>query len=245
MQPRRLSICLPNRSTIAYRKFDHFAGTIATNGLLTMNYVLQVVRGRSASTALKLTSGVTSIGRHDDCVIRIKSSQVSRRHCEIFEMGGQLMIRDLGSSNGTFVNGKRVMGQQSIKPGDEMTVGAVTLRVARLGQPISAGPPSPLSKPTAGDTAVVEAIPAVDDDEEEFEMEFDDGEPVPEIEGIPLADEQPTPAVGPKAPASAATNAPTASLPLAEKAATPKPKAAKEDDAIADFLLDLDIDDEE
>ncbi len=210
-----------------------------------MNYVLQVVRGRSASTTLKLTTGVTSIGRHDDCVIRIKSSQVSRRHCEIFEMGEQLMIRDLGSSNGTFVNGKRVMGQQVLKPGDELTVGAVTLRVARLGQPVPTGPPSALSKPRAGDTAVVDAIPAVDEEEEEFEMEFDDGEPVPEIEGIPLADEEPTQVGRQKAPPSAATNAPTASLPTTEKASAPKPKAGKEDDAIAEFLLDLNIDEEE
>ncbi len=43
-----------------------------------MNYVLQVVRGRSATTTLKLADGVTSLGRHDDCVVRIKSSQVSR-----------------------------------------------------------------------------------------------------------------------------------------------------------------------
>ncbi len=160
-------------------------------------------------------------------------------------MGGQLTIRDLGSSNGTFVNGKRVIGQQAIKPGDEMTVGAVTLRVARLGQPVPAGPASPLSKPKAGDTAVVDAIPAVNDDEEEFEMEFDDGDPVPEIEGIPLADDEPTQLGASKAPASAATNAPTAALPTAEKASTPKPKAGKEDDAIAEFLLDLDIDEDE
>ena len=77
-----------------------------------MNYVLQVVRGRSASTTLKLADGVTSIGRHDDCLIRIKSSQVSRRHCEVFEVADNLTIRDLGSSNGTFVNGKKVAGQQ-------------------------------------------------------------------------------------------------------------------------------------
>ena len=107
------------------------------HGPSTMNYVLQVVRGRSASTTLKLTDNVTSLGRHDDCVIRIKSSQVSRRHCELFEVGGQLMLRDLGSSNGTFVNGKRVTGEQALKHGDELTVGAVTLRVAKLGQPAS------------------------------------------------------------------------------------------------------------
>ena len=154
-----------------------------------MNYVLQVVRGRSASTTLKLADGVTSIGRHDDCLIRIKSSMVSRRHCELFEASDKLAIRDLGSSNGTFVNGKKVAGQQVLKAGDELTVGAVTLRVATIGQPVK--PASPLSKPKAADTAVLDAIVAEPDDgQEEFEMEFDDGDPEPEVEGIPLVDDE-------------------------------------------------------
>src|SRR5690348_8883612 len=137
-----------------------------------MNYVLQVVRGRSATTTLRLGDGVTSLGRHDDCLIRIKSSQVSRRHCEIIDTDGRLMLRDLGSSNGTFVNGKRVLGQQALKVGDELTIGSVTLRVATLGQPVAAAHPQPAdAKP--GDTAVVEAV-AVGDDEE-FEIEFDEG----------------------------------------------------------------------
>src|SRR5271168_2041384 len=131
-----------------------------------MNYVLQVVRGRSASTTLKLADGVTTIGRHDDCLIRIKSSQVSRRHCELYEVADKLTLRDLGSSNGTFVNGKKVSGQQTLKHGDELTVGAVTLRVAQLGQASSPPQPaSPSSKPKAADTAVLDAIPVVENDE--------------------------------------------------------------------------------
>jgi predicted component of type VI protein secretion system len=205
-----------------------------------MNYVLQVVRGRSASTTLKLADGVTSIGRHDDCLIRIKSSQVSRRHCEVFEVSDKLTIRDLGSSNGTFVNGKKVSGQQVLKHGDELTVGAVTLRVAKLGQPPSPAPPSPLSKPKAADTAVLEAIKAEPEEQEEFEMEFDDGDAVPEVEGIPLAGEEPEKPVkvtaAPKVAAGAAK---------AESAAAPTAADAKEDDAIAQFLLDLKLDDGE
>ena len=204
-----------------------------------MNYVLQVIRGRSASTTLKLTNGVTSIGRHDDCVIRIKSSQVSRRHCEIFEVANELTIRDLGSSNGTFVNGKRVSGQQGLKAGDELTVGAVSLRVARLGQPLPAPPSSPTFQPKAGDTAEVEAL-AVDDEEEEFEMEFDDGEAPPEVEGIPLADDEAAPLGGTKAAKAAKTPVP----PPQEAKLAPKPKAGSEEDAVSDFLLDLNLDDE-
>jgi predicted component of type VI protein secretion system len=214
-----------------------------------MNYVLQVVRGRSASTTLKLTDNVTSLGRHDDCVIRIKSAQVSRRHCEIFEVGDQLMLRDLGSSNGTFVNGKRINGELSLKHGDELTVGAVTLRVAKLGQPISSAPASPASKPRAGDTAVLDALEIESaseeraSEEEEFEMEFDDGEPVPEVEGIPLADDEPPQSARPKATTAKnlASNDPTVMLDDSKKT----PKAKPEDDAVADFLLELDLDEDD
>jgi pSer/pThr/pTyr-binding forkhead associated (FHA) protein len=205
-----------------------------------MKYILQVVKGRSTTTTLKLNDGVTSIGRHDDCVIRIKSSQVSRRHCELLEDGDTLTLRDLGSSNGTFVNGKRVLGQQRLNHGDEVTLGAVTLRVAQLGQPL--GGPVATPKPKAGDTAVVEAIPD-EGEEEEFELEFDDESPAPEIEGIPLADDNTV--VTSRAPAAKGTaqQAPAPATEPAQKAA--KPADAKDDDAVAQFLLDLKLDDEE
>ena len=197
-----------------------------------MNYVLQVVRGRSATTTLRLAEGVTSLGRHDDCLIRIKSSQVSRRHCEIIDGDGELTVRDLGSSNGTFVNGKRVLGKQSLKVGDELTVGSVTLRVATLGQPVAAAHPS-TGKP--GDTAVVEAASA--GDEEEFEIEFDEGGSGADIEAIPLEDEVTTTAA-PVAPKKAAAP------PAAEKAPAKPAENKADDDAVAAFLMDLDLDEE-
>jgi pSer/pThr/pTyr-binding forkhead associated (FHA) protein len=199
-----------------------------------MNYVLQVVRGRSSTTTLKLADGVTSLGRHDDCLIRIKSSQVSRRHCELFEVGGKLTIRDLGSSNGTFVNGKRVIGQQALKAGDEVTVGAVTLRVVTLGTP----PAAHVSKP--GDTAVVEAIPVAAEDDEEFEVEFDEQESPAGADVIPLADQDaPTTITKPAAKAPAA-----AAAPAAESAPRPAAKPKQEEEAVAQFLLDLNLDED-
>jgi len=202
-----------------------------------MNYVLQVVRGRSATTTLKLANGVTSLGRHDDCLIRIKSSQVSRRHCEFFEVGDQLTVRDLGSSNGTFVNGKRVIGQQTLKAGDELTVGGVTLRVVMPG-PLAAAPQAgAVSKP--GDTAVVEAIP-VEADDEEFEIEFEEGESPAELDEIPLAD-QDTRVPIEKPAVKAATAKPA---PAQEPAPRPAAKPKQEDDAVAQFLLDLNLDED-
>jgi pSer/pThr/pTyr-binding forkhead associated (FHA) protein len=211
-----------------------------------MNYVLQVVRGRSANTTLKLADGVTSVGRHDDCWIRIKSSQVSRRHCEIFESGGKLTIRDLGSSNGTYVNGKRVLGQQALTTGDELTLGAVTLRVAKLGQAGSAPAMPSAPKPKAGDTAIVDAIPA-SGEEDEFEMEFEQDEPEVELDVIPLADDEP---VTPPAKSGQTSTAGKAAQPAAGKksaseSAAPQPKDEHVDQAIAQFLSDLKLDEDE
>jgi pSer/pThr/pTyr-binding forkhead associated (FHA) protein len=212
-----------------------------------MNYVLQVVRGRSANTTLKLSDGVTSVGRHNDCWIRIKSSQVSRRHCEIFESGGRLTVRDLGSSNGTYVNGKRVLGQQALTTGDELTLGAVTLRVAKLGQAAAVAPQGPGgAKPKAGDTAVVEAIP-VGEDEEEFEMEFEQEGAEVELDVIPLADDQPSTPTAKSDAKTAKTGAAAAAAgkPVTASAAS-KPQADEHaDEAIAQFLSDLKLDEDE
>lgn len=208
-----------------------------------MDFQLLIVRGRGASETIQLSDGVTSVGRHDDCQLRIKSSQVSRKHCELFEKKGLLMVKDLGSSNGTFVNGKRVQGQRVLEPGDELTIGNVKLKVAKIGEVPPPAPSQPAMKP--GDTAVVEAISAVEDDE--FEIEFDVDEPVaPEtIPTVDEDDEAPTPA-----PAAAARPQPKAEPKKPEPQPEPEPAPVAEgevmaDDAIADFLLDIKFDEEE
>src|SRR3954467_8518869 len=151
-----------------------------------MDFELVIVQGRSASKTLKLADGVTTVGRHDDCQLRIKSSQVSRKHCELFEQKGLFLAKDLGSSNGTYVNGKRVVDQHVLEPGDELTIGQVKLKVGKIGEALPPTPAKPASKP--GDTAVVEAVSAVEDDE--FEIEFDEDPAAP----APALQEKPQPA---------------------------------------------------
>jgi pSer/pThr/pTyr-binding forkhead associated (FHA) protein len=221
-----------------------------------MNYVLQVVRGRSDATTLKLMDGVNSIGRHDDCLIRIRSSQVSRRHCELFEDKGKLMVKDLGSSNGTFVNGKRVLGQQILKPGDVLIIGGVTLRVDLAGGPgVQVEKPSAAPAPKPGDTAEVDAIALEDDDlglEEEFVVELDDE--VEHMDVIPLDDEPPS-AQSPKPAKPAVQSPPPVASPNRTKTSEeptevsePSSKTSgtpEEEEAVAQFLMDLKLDDED
>ncbi len=139
-----------------------------------MSFQLVVVQGRSASQTLKVGTGVMTVGRQQECQLRINSSQVSRKHCQIFEKKGLLLVKDLGSSNGTLVNGKRIADQRVLEPGDELTIGSVKFRVERMEDtvlmPGQTGSQGGLSKP--GDTAI--AQPIAGDDVIELEAEEGD-----------------------------------------------------------------------
>jgi pSer/pThr/pTyr-binding forkhead associated (FHA) protein len=194
-----------------------------------MGFLLVVVRGRSKAAAHKLGAGTTVAGRQEGCQLQIKSSQVSRRHCELFEKKGLLLVKDLGSSNGTFVNGERIDGQRVLEPGDELTIGNVVFRVERSDVPGEAR--------KSAETAVVEGVPLSNGDESSAE------------EVIPLDDEATvhiTPA--PKAPAAtAAAAARPAAAPSPAPPPPPEPDEGPElgEDAVADFLLNIELDDED
>ena len=64
-----------------------------------------------------------SIGRYRDNTLVLRDPLVSRHHAEIAMQGGRWVIRDLGSANGTFVNGRRIAGLQVLNHGDTIQVG--------------------------------------------------------------------------------------------------------------------------
>ena len=68
------------------------------------------------------------IGRSADAALKIPHERVSREHCRIYEFDGELAVRDLGSRNGTFVNGQQIDRPTFLSPGDELTVGGITMR---------------------------------------------------------------------------------------------------------------------
>ena len=63
------------------------------------------------------------IGRGSDCDLRLNDEDISRHHCLIRVRGQEATLSDLGSSNGTFVNGKRVLSQVLLRSADEIRVG--------------------------------------------------------------------------------------------------------------------------
>jgi hypothetical protein len=78
---------------------------------------------------LALANRPVTLGRLPECEVALADPNVSRRHAEITagEDGGY-MVRDLGSTNGTRRNGVIVKGSERLAPGDEITVGASTVR---------------------------------------------------------------------------------------------------------------------
>lgn len=71
------------------------------------------------------------IGRHPRAHLVIAHPGVSKFHLEVLAIGATVFIRDLDSTNGTFVNGRRISGLMSIGSGDEVRVGTVTFRLQR------------------------------------------------------------------------------------------------------------------
>jgi pSer/pThr/pTyr-binding forkhead associated (FHA) protein len=63
------------------------------------------------------------IGRGADCDLRLRISSVSRHHCLIHVSADEATVVDLGSSNGTFVNDKRIRSQTALQTGDLLRVG--------------------------------------------------------------------------------------------------------------------------
>jgi hypothetical protein len=88
--------------------------------------MLVVVRGPNAGSRFLLDREATTVGRHPDSDIFLDDVTVSRRHAELLRTSGQMTVKDLGSLNGTYVNGERV-DERALGTGDEVQIGRFKL----------------------------------------------------------------------------------------------------------------------
>ena len=100
-----------------------------------MDIRLVMFREEGTRRDFPLADASTAIGRGSDCVIRIPLAIVSRRHAEIVVSEGGAVLKDLGASNGTFVNNRRIVDEQDLKPGDQIMIGPVIFTVQIDGEP--------------------------------------------------------------------------------------------------------------
>ena len=71
---------------------------------------------------------INSLGRHPNNSIQLLDKIVSKEHCIVEQREGMFILRDLGSLNGTYINGERVRGEQMLRHGDEIALGSTRAR---------------------------------------------------------------------------------------------------------------------
>ena len=96
-----------------------------------MHIVLKVASGSHKGKEIKVSTEKFLIGRSDSCQLRPKSESVSRKHCIVVRKDNLVLVQDLKSRNGTFVNEKRLPTDKAkvLKPGDLLKVASLEFEV--------------------------------------------------------------------------------------------------------------------
>jgi adenylate cyclase len=131
-----------------------------------MNVVLVMFKDNERRE-FPLTEQKTVLGRRQDCALRIPTKDISRQHCVLMLQKSGVVAKDLGSSNGTFVNGKRI-AEQELSAGDRLRLGPVTFVVQIDGRPSNIKPEDATVPAAAAPTQ------GPPDDEATFDLNDDD-----------------------------------------------------------------------
>ncbi len=124
-----------------------------------MDLKLLVVQGKPEGKEIPVRVPRFIIGRSVECQLRPNSELISRHHCQISVNGNTVSIMDLGSSNGTIVNGERITEEVSINDGDFVQVGPLGFQVM-LSQDAAVDTPVPAAAVTVPAVAQPVAAPA-------------------------------------------------------------------------------------
>jgi hypothetical protein len=88
-----------------------------------MHVRFKILQGSSEGKEIKIPTPQCVIGREEGCDLRINNDAISRKHCVIVTTENEVMVRDLNSRNGTFVNEERVAGDAVLLNGDTLRIG--------------------------------------------------------------------------------------------------------------------------
>jgi EmrB/QacA subfamily drug resistance transporter len=88
---------------------------------------LHTVSGPGAGTVVGLIDGTAVIGREPECDRQIADGEVSRRHARVRVSGGSATLEDLGSANGTYLDGERLLAPRPLRAGNQIQIGAATI----------------------------------------------------------------------------------------------------------------------
>jgi len=153
-------------------------------GTQTVDASLYVVKEDGGSQSVVLRKPRVVVGRESGCELRIPLASVSRQHCEFLLEDGKVTVRDLGSSNGTFVNRERIE-EAELSIGDLVAVGPAVFVLMVDGQPEGLSPADVYARGSvevkakthggvAGSAAKAAAALAGGVDDSDLDMQFGD-----------------------------------------------------------------------
>lgn len=106
---------------------------------------------------LRLSEGSpAAIGRHSSCEFVLRKDDVSRRHAEVFFQDGGFRLRDLGSTNGSFLNGEKVEDSAPLAAGDKIEIGSSIIVFCQVDGDVGIID----DEPNAAKTMIAERMPA-------------------------------------------------------------------------------------
>ena len=115
-----------------------------------MSILLKAKGSGSGEQVLRIEPGKSyALGRSEDSALVLEDNKVSRRHAEIRCENGACVITDMGSSFGTFVNGRKISTSATLKAGDELMLGNMQLTVAAEDDAAPAAKKAPRAAPAA------------------------------------------------------------------------------------------------
>jgi pSer/pThr/pTyr-binding forkhead associated (FHA) protein len=153
-----------------------------------MDVTLVMIKEDGDTKEFPIGEGKTTIGRQEDCELRIPLAEISRKHATVIVGEDKVTVRDTGSANGTYVNNRRV-SEQDLKAGDHVVVGPVVFTVRINGEPADVKPVKTKLEarmPVAKTTTKPEVAP---EDADIMEGAFDETDPISELEALTGTDD--------------------------------------------------------
>jgi pSer/pThr/pTyr-binding forkhead associated (FHA) protein len=155
-----------------------------------MNVCLVIFKEDGTRKEFQIQPGKTIIGRKEDCDLRIPVGEVSRQHAVMMVADDEVTLRDLGSSNGTYVNNQRIT-EQELDAGDHIVIGPVVFTLQIDGAPEDLRPVHTRLESRAGRShtaAPVSAKGEAVDTDDDFLLD-DNEDPISELEALAASDE--------------------------------------------------------
>jgi pSer/pThr/pTyr-binding forkhead associated (FHA) protein len=121
-----------------------------------MKFALVVASGVHQGKVINVPGLQLIVGRDEGCHLRPASPAISKKHCAVFIRAGKVFVRDLGSTNGTFLNDEQVVGDREVIDGDRLKVGPLDFTVQVSGKSDSTPLPDSLKSVPSSSAPTVE-----------------------------------------------------------------------------------------